>query len=73
MPFTHFTDRDAQWADKFHVWRMDWNEQSIRLYLDDELLNEIGSTATTQSTHLVFWKQKKMLSRYEMGAFFRCE
>jgi hypothetical protein len=41
---------------------MDWNEQIIRLYLDDELLNEIGSTATTQSTHLVFGKQKKMLS-----------
>ena len=41
IPFTHFTDRDAQWADKFHVWRMDWDEQSIRLYLDDELLNEI--------------------------------
>ena len=42
IPFTHFTDRDAQWADKFHVWRMDWDEQSIRLYLDDELLNEIS-------------------------------
>ena len=24
---------------KFHVWRMDWDEKSIRLYLDDELLN----------------------------------
>ena len=42
IPFTHFTDRDAQWADKFHIWRMDWDEQSIRLYLDDELLNEIS-------------------------------
>lgn len=42
IPFTHFTDRDTQWADKFHVWRMDWDEQSIRLYLDDELLNEIS-------------------------------
>ena len=41
IPFTHFTNRDSQWADKFHVWRMDWDEQSIRLYLDDELLNEI--------------------------------
>lgn len=39
IPFTHFTNRDSQWADKFHVWRMDWDEQSIRLYLDDELLN----------------------------------
>ena len=41
VPFAHFTDRDAQWADKFHIWRMDWDEQSIKLYLDDELLNEI--------------------------------
>lgn len=38
-PFEHFTSRDAQWAEKFHVWRMDWDEQSIRIYLDDELLN----------------------------------
>ena len=41
VPFTHFTDRDPQWAEKFHIWRMDWDEQSIKLYLDDELLNEI--------------------------------
>lgn len=40
IPFAHFTDRDPQWADKFHTWRMDWDEQAIRLYLDDELLNE---------------------------------
>lgn len=45
IPFTHFTDRDAQWADKFHVWRMDWDEDNIRLYLDDELLNEIPTSA----------------------------
>ena len=41
VPFSHFTEKDAQWADKFHVWRMDWDEQAIRLYLDDELLNDI--------------------------------
>jgi len=46
IPFSHFTDRDAQWADKFHVWRMDWDEQAIRLYLDDELLNTIDLTKT---------------------------
>jgi beta-glucanase (GH16 family) len=39
-PFSEFTDKDPDWADKFHVWRMDWNEEAIRLYLDDELLNE---------------------------------
>lgn len=49
-PFTHFTDRDPQWADKFHLWRMDWDEQSIRLYLDDELLNEIPLSSTVNGS-----------------------
>lgn len=40
IPFAHFTDSDPDWADKFHVWRMDWDEQAIRIYLDGELLNE---------------------------------
>jgi beta-glucanase (GH16 family) len=39
-PFSKFTDKDPDWANKFHVWRMDWDETAIRLYLDDELLNE---------------------------------
>ena len=41
VPFTHFTDRAPQWTDKFHTWRMDWDEDYLRLYLDDELLNEV--------------------------------
>ena len=35
----------AGWSDKFHVWRMDWDDQKIDLYLDDTLLN----TATLSS------------------------
>lgn len=31
---------DSDWAAKFHVWRMDWDEHFIRLYVDGELLNE---------------------------------
>ncbi len=46
IPFTHFTARDAQWADKFHVWRMDWDPEWIRIYLDDELMNEIDLSKT---------------------------
>ena len=46
IPFTHFTDKDPQWADKFHVWRMDWDEHFIRIYLDDELLNEVDLSKT---------------------------
>jgi beta-glucanase (GH16 family) len=36
-PITEF---DADWASRFHVWRMDWDEDAIRLYVDDMLLNE---------------------------------
>lgn len=27
------------WAERFHVWRMDWDESTIKLYVDDRLLN----------------------------------
>ena len=29
----------ADWSSQFHVWRMDWDENEIRLYVDDRLLN----------------------------------
>lgn len=45
-PFTHFTSKDSQWAEKFHLWRMDWDSSYIRLYLDGELLNEIDLSKT---------------------------
>jgi beta-glucanase (GH16 family) len=34
---TSFPDPD--WANQFHVWRMDWNTTKIDLYVDDALLN----------------------------------
>ena len=46
MPFSHFTEKDPDWADKFHIWRMDWDKDFIRLYLDEELLNEIDLSKT---------------------------
>ncbi|MDD2284701.1 MAG: family 16 glycosylhydrolase [Paludibacter sp.] len=35
----YFTNQDPDWCEKFHVWRMEWTEDFIDLYLDDELLN----------------------------------
>jgi beta-glucanase (GH16 family) len=32
------------WASKFHIWRMDWDENMITLSLDDVLLNKVGLT-----------------------------
>jgi len=29
------------WASRFHVWRMDWDENAIALYMDDSLLNKV--------------------------------
>jgi beta-glucanase (GH16 family) len=46
IPFSHFTEKDPYWADKFHIWRMDWDKDFIRIYLDDELLNEIDLSKT---------------------------
>lgn len=30
------------WANNFHVWRMDWDENEIALYVDDLLLNKVS-------------------------------
>lgn len=46
-PFTHFTDKAADWDLQYHVWTMDWDEDFIRIYLDEELLNEINLSRTT--------------------------
>lgn len=29
------------WASKFHIWRMDWDENAIALFADDILLNKV--------------------------------
>jgi beta-glucanase (GH16 family) len=43
-PLEEFGDPD--WSNKFHIWRMDWDEKVIQLYVDDLLLNTIELTKT---------------------------
>ena len=50
IPYAHFTDGDSKWAEKFHVWRMEWTPQTISIFLDDELLNEIPLSETVNGT-----------------------
>ena len=45
-PVAKWRESNPGWTEKFHVWRMDWDKDKIRLYLDDELLNEIDLTET---------------------------
>jgi len=39
IPLAKFLAKDKDWPKKFHIWRMDWDKDAIKLYLDDELLN----------------------------------
>jgi beta-glucanase (GH16 family) len=43
--FSHTFNTDSlggnSWASRFHVWRMDWTEEFIALYMDNQLLNKV--------------------------------
>ena len=45
-PYAKFKAIDPLWDARFHVWRMDWDKWSIRLYMDDKLMNETSLTQT---------------------------
>ncbi len=38
------------WAARFHVWRMDWDRDWIRLYVDDTLMNEVDLSKTVNQS-----------------------
>jgi len=40
---------DPAWSDKFHVWRMDWDVNFLRLYVDGQLLNETNLKDTVNA------------------------
>lgn len=35
------SDFSVDWASEFHVWRLDWTEEKMEIYLDDELMNRV--------------------------------
>jgi beta-glucanase (GH16 family) len=44
----------SDWSQQFHVWRMDWDTQAIKLYVDDRLLNDVplSRTINQDASHL---------------------
>lgn len=46
ISFSQFLKQDPKWVEKFHIWKMDWTEDYIKIYLDDVLLNEIDLSKT---------------------------
>ncbi|WP_200974483.1 family 16 glycosylhydrolase [Echinicola sp. 20G] len=47
IPFDQFLKQDPDWPNKFHIWKMVWTEESIKLYIDDQLLNAVDLNETT--------------------------
>jgi beta-glucanase (GH16 family) len=45
-PLSDFTANDPDWVSKFHVWRMDWDSLSIRIFLDNQMLNYVSISET---------------------------
>jgi beta-glucanase (GH16 family) len=35
-----------KWADQFHIWTLEWNENEMKIFVDDVLLNSIDLTQT---------------------------
>lgn len=46
VPLSLFTDKDPKWAENFHVWTEDWDENEMKIYVDDYLVNTIDLTKT---------------------------
>lgn len=57
------TDFKKDWADEFHVWRMDWDAHSIKLYVDNQLLNEtdLKETINDSSQKIIPFQQPHYL------------
>ena len=68
IPLDKFTGKDPDWAKKFHIWRMEWTPESIRLYLDDALLNTtlLSETINPDGTN-PFTKPQYLLLNLAIG------
>lgn len=45
-PLSDFTTNDTEWIRKFHIWRLDWDSISIKIFLDNQLINEVLTSET---------------------------
>jgi beta-glucanase (GH16 family) len=52
---------DAQWSSKFHVWRMDWDDQNIVLSVDDLQMNTTSLATALNPDGTCPFKQKSTI------------
>jgi beta-glucanase (GH16 family) len=60
-PLSNFTKKDPAWVKKFHVWRMDWDEDSIKLFIDDVIINTTSLSETVNPDGFNPFKQPHYL------------
>ncbi len=41
-PMSKFESKSPNWRQEFHTWVLEWDYDWIRIYLDDDLLNEVA-------------------------------
>lgn len=41
IPYPFLAFKDKNWIKKFHVWRLDWDEENLKYYLDGKLIHQI--------------------------------
>lgn len=41
IPLSELLDDMPDWPERYHIWKMDWNEDRIELYLNNVLINTI--------------------------------
>jgi beta-glucanase (GH16 family) len=59
---------DAQWSSKFHVWRMDWDDQNIVLSVDDYQMNTTSlATAVNPDGTCPFKKSQYIIVNLAIG------
>lgn len=47
-PLKHFTYQDPDWIDKYHIWKLEWTEDHIKIFIDEVLFNEVSLAETYQ-------------------------
>lgn len=60
-PLSDFTKNDRDWVRKFHIWRMDWDEKSVNIYIDDILINTTDLNITINPDGINPFKQPHYL------------
>ena len=68
-PLINFTKTDAEWVHKFHVWRMDWNKDSIAIFIDGNQINStlMVNTINADSTNPFINKPMFILLNLALG------